>query len=72
MEPVTVINPSCPGCLSDHLIFIINVYNSEEDEEKQTYIVTVEGVEDSGDVAAQDANRDAGVVQCHPAAAGFL
>lgn len=47
-------------------------YDSEADEEKVTYVVTVEGVEDSGDVAAQDADGDAGVVQRHPAAAGFL
>lgn len=37
-----------------------------------THIVAVEGVKDSGDVAAQDADGDAGVVQRHPAAAGLL
>lgn len=37
-----------------------------------THVVAVEGVEDSGDVAAQDADGDAGVVQRHPAAAGLL
>lgn len=37
-----------------------------------THIVAVEGVKDSRDVAAQDADGDAGVVQRHPAAAGLL
>lgn len=37
-----------------------------------SYVVAVEGVEDSGDVAAQDADGNAGVVQRHPAAAGLL
>lgn len=37
-----------------------------------THSVAVEGVEDPGDVAAQDADGDAGVVQREPAAAGGL
>lgn len=37
-----------------------------------TYGVTVEGVEDSRHVAAQDADRDAGVVQRQPATARLL
>lgn len=37
-----------------------------------THIIAVEGVEDSGDVAAQDADGDSGVVQRQPAAAGLL
>lgn len=37
-----------------------------------THSVTVEGVEDAGHVAAQDAHRDAGVVQRQPAAACLL
>lgn len=37
-----------------------------------TYVITVERVEDSGDVAAQDADGDTGVIQRHPAAAGLL
>lgn len=36
------------------------------------YVVAVEGVEDSGHVAAQDADGDAGVIQGHPATAGLL
>lgn len=36
------------------------------------YVITVEGVEDSGDVAAQDADGNTGVIQRHPAAAGLL
>lgn len=36
------------------------------------YIVAVEGVEDSGDVAAQDANGNPRIIQRHPAAAGLL
>lgn len=39
---------------------------------RDTHIVAVEGVKDSGDVASQDADGDAGVVQRHPAAAGLL
>lgn len=39
---------------------------------RRTHVVAVEGVEDSGDVAAQDADGDARVVQRHPAAAGLL
>lgn len=37
-----------------------------------THAVAVEGVEDPRDVAAEDADRETRVVQCHPAAAGFL
>lgn len=37
-----------------------------------TYGVTVEGVEDSRHVAAQDADGDAGVVQRQPATASLL
>lgn len=37
-----------------------------------TYIVAVEGVEDSGYVAAEDADGNAGVIQSHPAAAGLF
>lgn len=39
---------------------------------RESHVVAVEGVEDAGDVAAQDADGDAGVVQRHPAAAGLL
>lgn len=41
-------------------------------EELRSHVVAVEGVKDAGDVAAQDADGDAGVVQRHPAAAGLL
>lgn len=37
-----------------------------------TYIIAVEGVEHSWYVTAYDSNRDASVVQRHPAAAGLL
>lgn len=37
-----------------------------------TYIVAVEGVEDSGHVAAQDADGNPGIIQGHPATAGLL
>lgn len=39
---------------------------------KWTYIVAVEGVEDSRDVAAQDADGNPRIIQRHPAAAGLL
>lgn len=39
---------------------------------RDTYGVTVERVEDPGDVAAQDAHRDACVIQRQPATAGLL
>lgn len=37
-----------------------------------SYSITVESVEDPGYVAAQDANRNARIVQRQPAAAGLL
>lgn len=37
-----------------------------------TYVIAVEGVEDTWNVAAQCSYRDPCVVQCHPAPAGFL
>lgn len=39
---------------------------------RRTYIIAVESVENSGDVAAQDANGDTSIIQGHPAAAGLL
>lgn len=37
-----------------------------------TYVIAVEGIEDTWDVAAQRSNRYPCVVQCHPAPAGFF
>lgn len=37
-----------------------------------THIVAVKGVEDTGDVAAQDPNGDSSIIKRHPAAAGLL
>lgn len=39
---------------------------------KGTHIIAVEGVEDTRNVAAQDANGDPCIIQRHPAAAGLL
>lgn len=54
----------------------LDTVQSEEEEEEMstvhTYSVTVEGVEDPGYIAAQDANRDACVVQRQPATASLL
>lgn len=37
-----------------------------------TYVIAVEGVENPRDVTSQNADGHTGVVQRHPAAAGFL